>query len=187
VLPQVEVTATREATRERDAARRRREDQRLAPLALLLLGAPLGGVGTRVGTAVRSAPPPSPLMPPAPPSGPGPGSGPGGGPMIPGIPLPYGGTGGSNKPRGPGGCECKEKKPKSKSKRRREVCYKGTYIETPTTLIKQRKEQVPCQPSSAQSASRRTPRSTTSSGARSTNSRRGGARSLADLLRQPQV
>jgi len=52
-------------------------------------------------------------------------------------------------------CECKPKR-KRKPKDPRRVCYRGTYIETPTGLKKRRGKRISCRPSSGKRASPRT-------------------------------
>lgn len=42
-------------------------------------------------------------------------------------------------------CECKPKKRKKGPKKRRTVCYRGTYYETPTGTRKRKREQIPCE------------------------------------------
>lgn len=48
------------------------------------------------------------------------------------------------KPRDADTCQCANKKKKKKKRKDREVCYRGTYVETKRGLTKKRLEQVPC-------------------------------------------
>jgi len=65
--------------------------------------------------------------------------------------LSAGGVGSAGSKR----CECKPKR-KRKPKDPRRVCYRGTYIETPTGLKKRRGKRISCRQSSARQASPRT-------------------------------
>jgi len=56
-------------------------------------------------------------------------------------------SGGYSPPRSSKTCECKPKK-KRKKKEPRQVCYGGTYRETATGLVKQKRRKIPCQSSS---------------------------------------
>jgi hypothetical protein len=47
-------------------------------------------------------------------------------------------------PSDPTRCNCSTTKPKRKPKKPRDVCYRGTFVETRSGLAKVRKEKIPC-------------------------------------------
>lgn len=46
-------------------------------------------------------------------------------------------------------CDCAKKKKKKKDRKDRQVCYRGTYVETKRGLVKKRLEEIPCETASS--------------------------------------